>query len=206
MKRIAFPLLALSAGATLVLASHPVMAHGTTGAGVLGGFSHPLLGLDHLLMLISVGASASLVGPQLLVWALGGALIGAAIGSGSTGLASVEALAALAIVAVSLLILLASHNSSANPSATGCLRNRRWSLAFGAVVSGAVAIHAWLHGLEAPQDSTSLLWWSGALMSSALVATASCMTLRRLPQRWTHLTATALLLLGAGLSLAGMGG
>ena len=80
MKRFLSPLVALTAGSAVVLGTHPALAHGTAGGGALSGLTHPLLGLDHLLMLMAVGTAASFISSQLLLWALGGAVIGAVLG------------------------------------------------------------------------------------------------------------------------------
>jgi hypothetical protein len=53
-------------------------AQAHTGEGVQGGlvsgFTHPLLGLDHLLLLVGVGAASSAIDASLLAFALGFAL------------------------------------------------------------------------------------------------------------------------------------
>jgi urease accessory protein len=53
------------------------MAHG----GNIAGFLHPLLGGDHLLLLIGVGATAHDISGQLLLWALIGAIGGGFFGA-----------------------------------------------------------------------------------------------------------------------------
>ena len=55
MKRFFLPTTALAAIAVLALGAHPAEAHGTAGGGAFAGLLHPLLGLDHLLMLLAVG-------------------------------------------------------------------------------------------------------------------------------------------------------
>lgn len=43
------------------------------------------------------------------------------------------------------------------------------------MVAAAVAVHAMLHGLEAPADGSAALWWLGAFTGSVLVSGAvSC--------------------------------
>ena len=109
MKRFLSPLVALTAGSVVVLGTHPALAHSTAAGGTLGGLTHPLLGLDHLFMLMAAGTAASFISSQLLLWALGGAVIGAAIGFTGFTVASAEVLAALAISAVGALTLLAGR-------------------------------------------------------------------------------------------------
>jgi len=160
MKRFLSPLVALTAGSVVVLGTHPALAHSTAVGGAIGGLTHPLLGLDHLFMLMAVGTAASFISSQLLLWALGGAVIGAAIGFTGFTVASAEVMAALAISTVGALTLLAGRFAkTSNPNALTTIS--------GVVVGGGVAIHAMLHGLEAPKDSSTLLCEVGAFYWTA---------------------------------------
>jgi len=83
----------------------PAAAHGTAAAGMLGGAGHPLLGLDHLLLLLAVGTTSALAGPALLALAAGAAVAGALIGSFGGSLPGAELLAALVITALGAALL-----------------------------------------------------------------------------------------------------
>jgi urease accessory protein len=198
MKRFLSPLVALTAGSAVVLGTHPVLAHGTAAGGALGGLTHPLLGLDHLFMLMAAGTAASFISSQLLLWALGGAVIGAAVGFTGFTVASAEVLAALAISAVGALILLAGR--VAKTSNADIL-----TTISGVVVGGGISIHAMLHGLEAPEDSITLLWWSGALLSSVLVCGGTYLLQKKLPVTWTKAAAIAFLAIGGLLAFGPLG-
>jgi urease accessory protein len=198
MKRFLSPLVALTAGSAVVLGTHPAVAHGTAAGGALGGLTHPLLGLDHLFMLMAVGTAASFISSQLLLWALGGAVIGAAVGFTGFTLASAEVLAALAISAVGALILLAGTFAKTSNSDT-------LTTISGVVVAGGISIHAMLHGLEAPKDSSTLLWWSGALLSSVLVCGGTYLLQKKLPVTWTKAAAIAFLAIGGFLAFGPLG-
>ena len=151
MQHFRLPLFAFTAGSALILGSHPALAHGTAAGGALSGLSHPLLGVDHLLVLMAVGTAASLISSQLLLWALAGAVLGSVIGISGISVSGAEALAAVAIAGVGALTLLASRLARhTNPNVLTSLS--------GTVVAAAIAIHALLHGLEAPQDSSSMIW------------------------------------------------
>jgi len=198
MKRFLSPLVALTAGSAVVLGTHPALAHGTAAGGALGGLTHPLLGLDHLFMLMAVGTAASFISSQLLLWALGGAVIGAAVGFTGFTVASAEVLAALAISAVGALILVADRFAkTSNPNILTTIS--------GVLVAGGISIHAMLHGLEAPKDSSTLLWWSGALMSSVLVCGGTYLLQRKLPVTWTKAAAIAFLAIGGLLAFGPLG-
>ena len=198
MQHFRLPLLAFTAGSALILGSHPALAHGTAAGGALSGLSHPLLGVDHLLVLMAVGTAASLISSQLLLWALAGAVLGSVIGVSGISVSGAEALAAVAIAGVGALTLLASRLArSTSPNVLTSLS--------GAVVAAAIAIHALLHGLEAPQDSSSMIWWGGALLSSTLVCGGTYWVMLRQPIRWSQAAAAAFIALGCGLAVAPLG-
>ncbi len=70
-------LLSSAAGFGLsLLSALPASAHGGADAGLIGGALHPLLGIDHLLLLVGVGLTAAQFGPLLLGFAIGGAALG----------------------------------------------------------------------------------------------------------------------------------
>ena len=198
MKRFTAPLIATAAGAVMLLGTSPVLAHGAAAGGALGGLTHPLLGLDHLFMLMAVGTAAALISARLLVWALTGAVLGAAIGLAGLNLPSAEVMAALSISAVAGLSLLAGK-AVRTADANGPISIR------GAVVGSGVAIHAMLHGLESPQDGNTLIWWSGALLSSALVCAGTCLLLKKLPPSLTKAAAITLTAIGGLLAIGQVG-
>jgi urease accessory protein len=183
----------LGAAATLgfVLVGQPAQAHGLAHGGLGSGFLHPIAGVDHLLLLIGVGAAASFVSARLLLWALAGAVVGGLAGAMGLALPFAEVLAALAISAVALLILRSQSEGRSSGLAVG-----------GGLVAAAVALHAMLHGGEAPADPTALGWWLGAFSASLLVSGGSFLALRRLAPVWTLRLALLLAVLGGALALA----
>ena len=140
-----------AAGLSLSLLSVlPAGAHGSAEHGVIDGALHPLLGLDHLLMLVAVGLCAAQAGRQVLGYALAGALIGSVFGSFGGQLPGAEVLAALALSAVAAVLVVVLRGLCS-----------RQILAL--TVAGGVSVHALLHGLE---SSGSSFWWAGALLGS----------------------------------------
>jgi urease accessory protein len=193
--------LALLAGCSLLatlLLDQPAQAHGIAqGLGLgggLAGFLHPITGADHLLLLIGVGAAGSCISPQLLLWALAGAIGGGVYGAIGGSLPGQELLAALAITALAVLVL-RSLQAKQSPQLGFCA----------ALVATAVAVHAMLHGLEAPADGAAALWWLGAFAGSALVSGGSFLLLRRLPLAWNRGLALLLALSGGVAALAPIG-
>jgi len=181
--------LAGSAGLGLsLLSALPGQAHGLAGADVAAGALHPLGGLDHLLLLVGVGAAAAKLEARLLPAALVGALLGGVVGAYGGGLPAAETLAALSVSVLGLLLLLLQRL----PSVQRLLR----PLA-GVVVTVAMAIHALLHGQVAHGQP---LWWIGAAVSAMAVVSLSFLLLRRAGSR--AIGALALLLGLGGLALA----
>ncbi|NDC07229.1 MAG: hypothetical protein EB070_09365, partial [Synechococcaceae bacterium WBA_2_066] len=148
--------------------------------------------------LMAVGTAASFISSQLLLWALGGAVIGAAAGVTGLTIASAEVIAALAISVVGGVILLAGRFAKTlNPNILTTIS--------GAVVAAAISIHAMLHGMEAPKDTSTLLWWSGALISSALVCGGTYLMLRKLPMSVKKVAAVVFLAIGGLLAFGPLG-
>ncbi|MFZ0408170.1 MAG: HupE/UreJ family protein [Cyanobium sp.] len=188
--RSVVPALAAGLGLSL-LSALPAGAHGLASAGLLAGGLHPLLGLDHLLLLVGVGAAAASVEASLLLFALGGALLGACFGAFGGTLPLAELLAALAISAVGLLLLRTPGS------------DRRPGLVLpGSVIGMAVAIHALLHGQAATGE---LGWWLGAGASSVVVVLGSMACCRRLHTPWLSRLAVTLVLGGGVLALLPLG-
>ena len=183
------------AAALALLLDQPAQAHGIAHGGLAAGFLHPISGVDHLLLLMAVGAAASSISAQLLLWALAGAIGGGVFGALGGTLPAQEFLAALAISAVAVLVL-RTLRSKQSPQLGACA----------ALVAAAVAVHAMLHGLEAPADGSAALWWLGAFTGSVLVSGGSFLLLRRLPVAWTRGAALLLALCGgvAALGPAGL--
>lgn len=184
----------LAATTAAVLAGSPAQAHGTADGGIAAGFLHPLLGTDHLLLLIAVGAAASYLSARLLLWAFAGAVLGGIFGAMGGGLPAAEVLAALGISAVAVLVV-RSQNSGRPPAMGFC----------GTLVAAAVAVHAMLHGQEAPGGAGATLWWLGAFSGSLLVSGGTYLALRQLPAPWTARLALALALVGGVLVMGPLG-
>lgn len=186
--------LAGAASALALLLDQPAQAHGIAHVGIAAGFLHPISGADHLLLLVGIGAAASCISAQLLLWALAGAIGGGVFGAMGGTLPAQEFLAALAITAVAVLVL-RSLRSQQSPQLGACA----------ALVAAAVAVHAMLHGLEAPADGSALLWWLGAFSGSVLVSGGSFLSLRRLPLAWTRGVCVLLALCGGVAAMGPIG-
>jgi urease accessory protein len=196
MNRITPSRIALGAAMGALALATPAQAHGVSGGGLAAGFLHPLTGLDHLVMLMAVGTAAAMVSPRLLVWALGGSVLGALLACAGLNLPAAEVLAALAIALVALLALRAGRPQDRQGSSGA-------AAALAPVVALGMAVHALLHCLEIPSQGSALLWWAGALSASVLIGGGSTLLLRRLPAVRSA-AAAAFLLVGGCLTLAAL--
>jgi len=156
--------IAITTCGILFLITSPALAHETgaeSGLGPFGtGFVHPILGIDHLLAMLSVGILSSMLGRRT-IWTLpltfiGFMVGGALIGQGAGGLASavVEGAIALSVVALGIAIVVDSR------------------IPVG-VVFGCVAFfgffHGYAHGVETPVWANPAAFIVGFVAGSALI-------------------------------------
>ena len=103
----------------LVLFALPAAAHHPMGyqlpqtfaQGLLSGFGHPVIGLDHLAFVIGIGLIAALVPRGLIAFGafIGGCLAGCVIHLFSVDLPIVEPIIAASIIATGIVLLLQQH-------------------------------------------------------------------------------------------------
>jgi urease accessory protein len=147
--------------AALLLASRPASAHivdGSATGGFIGGFAHPLFGLDHVVAMVAVGLWGALLGPPAIwllpitfpmVMALGGAI--AILGVPVPG---VEIGIAASAIVLGGMIALAM----------------RPPLVVAALVVGAFAIfHGHAHGAELPPGTDAVAFSVGFVMATGLL-------------------------------------
>jgi urease accessory protein len=147
--------------AIAVLAGRPALAHivdGSAAGGFLGGFAHPLFGLDHVVAMIAVGLWGAFLGPPAiwllpiafpLVMAFGGAI--AILGVPVPG---VEIGIALSAIVLGGMIALA-----ARPPLVGA-----------ALIVAAFAIfHGHAHGAELPPGTDAVAFSVGFVMATGLL-------------------------------------
>lgn len=147
----------------LVVLALPALAHENQVirfGSFLGGFTHPVLGLDHFLAMVSVGIVSALIGgraiwtiPALFVvaMALGGAVGRVDIG---VGMGVVETGIALSVVFLGLVIALDRRLPVAAVMAT--------VLFFG-------LFHGYAHGVEIPEVARPGTYAAGFLSGTALI-------------------------------------
>jgi len=142
--------------------------------GLLTGGLHPLLGVDHLLVMLAIGVLAALAPDVRSAWRIplafvGGAAAGGAIALAGVALPAVELVIASSVVAFGVLV--AGRRSS----------DGWWLLAVG-VLFGIAHGHA--HGTEIPADAAPAVYVGGFLGATAALhatGTLAGLGLRRLP-------------------------
>jgi urease accessory protein len=153
--------LGLALVVALVLARRPAFAHivdGSATGGFLGGFAHPLFGLDHVVAMVAVGLWGAFLGPPALwllpitfpmVMAIGGAIaiLGIPVPAVEIGIAS------SAIVLGGMIALAA-----------------RPPLVIAALIVGAFAIfHGHAHGAELPPGTDAVAFSVGFVMATGVL-------------------------------------
>jgi len=166
------------------LSALPAHAHTGIGAvhGLLDGVLHPLIGVDHLLVMLAVGLWAAMRGGKSL-WLLPLAFVTAMGAGAGLSLSGITLPAAETWVACSVI-------------ATGVLvwRNTRMSSALAVALVAVFALaHGYVHALELTDGADALAYSSGFLLTTA--------ALHGLGVVVGLLAAARLKILGAGLGL-----
>jgi urease accessory protein len=140
----------------------PVAASAHTGVGMTAGFgagfTHPLLGLDHLLAMLAVGLWAAQQGGRAL-WSVPAAFVIMMIGGGALAVAGiampfVESGIVLSVLVLGLLIAAA-------------IKFPLW--AGSALVAVFAVFHGHAHGAEMPLQAGAALYTAGFALVTALL-------------------------------------
>jgi urease accessory protein len=153
---------ALFVGATALLCGEPGLALAHTGAGVVGGFvggfEHPLFGLDHLVAMVAVGLWGAFLGMPA-IWLLPVVFplvmaIGGAFGIAGAPLPSVETGIALSAIILGLCVAFA-------------FRPPLWIAA--CIVGVFAFFHGHAHGTELPSAANPLAFALGFVIATGLL-------------------------------------
>lgn len=147
------------AGVTAWLAPTVLFAH--DGASLpygsfIGGLSHPVLGLDHFLAMVSVGVLSAQIGGRA-IWTVPATFVavmafGGLLGYVDVGLTAIEAGIAISVLALGIAI--------------AADRKLPLSLAMSAVGFFAI-FHGYAHGAEMPAVANSVTYAAGFLTGTA---------------------------------------
>jgi len=129
----------------------------------MSGVTHPLTGLDHLVMLIGVGLIASQYKQRyqqlrVVLAAMLSMVFGLGFGALSGFAAGIEAMIVTSLY-VAALAVYCRHRSGGS----------KWSVALSALAVITVMFHGWVHGLEA-SASNLMAFAPGMLVSAGLLA------------------------------------
>jgi urease accessory protein len=149
----------VAAATMLLLFAVPALAHtGSSTGGFIGGFAHPLFGLDHVVAMVAVGLWGAFLGPPAiwllpivfpLVMAFGGV-----IGILGVSLPGVETAIALSAVVLGTMVALAA----------------RPPLWVAALIVGVFAIfHGHAHGAELPPGADVVAYSVGFVVATGLL-------------------------------------
>lgn len=183
-----------SAAVIALVALTPVLAHahylpGDHG-GFASGFSHPLLGLDHLLAMVAVGLWAAQLGGRAM-WLVPAAFVSVMTLGGALGMLGVKLPMVEAGILASVLILGLLIAASARVPVFGAM----------ALVGVFALFHGHAHGAEMPATASGIVYGAGfALATAALHACGIGLGL--LARK--HASAPALRFAGAAIALAGL--
>lgn len=144
-------------GILLAVICSPALAHTGVGlaGGFLSGFTHPILGWDHVVAMVAVGLWGAFLG-QPAIWVLPVVFplvmaVGGALGVAGVPLPGVEAGIAISAIVLGLLVLFAA----------------RPPLSLAAVLVGAFAIfHGHAHGTELPEASNAITYSLGFVIAT----------------------------------------
>jgi urease accessory protein len=143
----------------MLLLTTPALAHtGSATGGFLGGFSHPIFGIDHLVAMIAVGLWGAFLGAPA-VWLLPVLFplmmaAGGVIGIVGIPIPAVEAAIAASAIVLGLMVALAA----------------RPPLWVAAVLVAAFAIfHGHAHGAEMPVGADAVAYSAGFVIATGLL-------------------------------------
>lgn len=142
----------------LLLLPVVVFAHEEGSSGFMAGLTHPVLGLDHLLAMLSVGILSAQIGGKA-IWTVPLTFIavmwlGGIMGIGSDGFSWVEKGIALSVVVLGTAIAF----------------DKQQPLGLAMIGVGAFAfLHGHAHGVEMPKLATPYLYAIGFILGTTLI-------------------------------------
>lgn len=182
----------LSLAALVATLSTSLMAHTGhgTAAGLTAGFTHPFLGLDHLLAMVAVGVWAAQSGKQAL-WSLPTTFValmalGGTLGLLGLGMPYVEYGILLSVIVLGALIATASRF----PKKVNLL-----------LVGGFALFHGFAHGAEIPLAANAVLYVLGFLVGTALLHLTGVLAARGIATRGSG---AIVRILGGAIALSGL--
>lgn len=146
--------------AVFVLAPTMALAHTGFGetSGLMHGFTHPIIGIDHVLAMVAVGVLATQLGGRAL-WLLPLGFIGVMAVAGALGMAGIQLPFAEVGVALSVIVL----------GLAVAFRLSLPDLAAAALVGFFAMFHGHVHGAEMPAAASGLPYAVGFVGATAML-------------------------------------
>ena len=146
--------------AALVATAMPAFAHTGVGAhgGLAAGFTHPLLGLDHLLAMIAVGLFAAARGGKAL-WLVPLAFVAMMASGGTLAMAGIQVPMVELGIALSVVVLGAAVALRLSLPVAGAM----------ALVGAFALLHGHAHGAEIPAGASALTYAAGFVAATAML-------------------------------------
>jgi urease accessory protein len=180
---------AIGAVAVALMVASPVAASDGPGAAVWAGLTHPLLGVDHVLAMVTVGILAMTMARPLAAPAtfVGAMTVGGALGMAGLGLPGREFAVALSVAALGAALV---AGAGARPE---------WSLG---LIGLAGFVHGHAHGAEAPTAAHPAVYVAGFVAATITLHLAGVGIGVRVRSSIRTRAAVGALVLGAGVGLA----
>lgn len=175
----------------LTLVPGLALAHEGAGAhGWLAGLAHPLLGLDHLLVMLAVGMLGARLGGKT-VWRLpllfvGLLAVGAVLALNGISLPYIEQGILLSVVLFGLLLALPRISAQLGM----------------ALVAGFALYHGMAHGAEMPLAASAMVYLAGMVLSTAALHLAGVIGFQSLKLRLVQAGGLGMAATGLVMALA----
>lgn len=179
----------VGAVAGTVLTATPVLAHTGRGtAGLWDGLTHPILGIDHVVAMVTVGILAMTLARPL---AAPGAFLGAMVVGGALGIAGMPLPAGELAIALSVALLGAAliAGQAVRPA---------WAVG---LIGAAGFVHGHAHGVEAPSAAHPVVYVAGLVVATAALHLAGVALGFFVRSRAATRAALGAVVLGAGAGL-----
>ena len=139
--------------------AHAAAGHGhDAGGGFVSGLSHPVLGLDHLLAMISVGIVSAQMGGKA-VWTVPAAFVGVMLAGGVMGMNGVPFFSVELGIALSVLVL-----------GVAIAADKKLPVVLAMLAVGFFALfHGHAHGTEMPEVAQPALYAAGFVAGTAFI-------------------------------------
>lgn len=156
----------------------------------LAGFTHPVLGLDHLLAMLSVGILSAQMGGKA-IWTVPLTFVLVMAGGGLLGLIGIGLTAVEIGIAISVLVL-----------GVAIAADKSLPILVAMIAVGLFAIfHGYAHGAEMPTIARPLLYATGFLTGTAIIHIVGVL-MGDIPQHYKA-GPTVLRILGGGIAVIG---